>query len=58
MPDEPVYVRSIAFPTQLYAKVKQRAKERQRSFHWIVVHELEKIFAPQEPLQQEEPSAK
>lgn len=54
MPNEPVYVRSIAFPTQLYAQVKQRAEEQQRSFHWIVVHELEKIFLPQEQSQQKE----
>lgn len=54
MPNEPVYVRSIAFPTQLYTQVKQKAEEQQRSFHWIVVHELEKVFLSQAQLQQEE----
>lgn len=49
---------SIAFPVAMYQEIRRRANEQERSFNWIVLRELEKIFIPQEQSQQEEPSTK
>jgi hypothetical protein len=41
MPEEPVCVRSVRFPPLMHEKIMQIAKERERSFNWMVVRLME-----------------